>query len=100
MVDGIHTVRPVDITIVGLTLVKEDSLDDTLFLGNLCQFDETSIGIAVVAGSEVLHPVWLFLQVSFIGTLVEEVDAGTAHSHGDGSHPDAVRQVGNIFLPK
>ena len=92
VIHGLHTIRPVDITIVGFSLMQQDSLDDTLLLGYLGKLDESGVWIAVILGSEVLHPVGLLLQVRLAGALVEEVDAGTAHRHGDGSHLDAVHQ--------
>ena len=93
VIHDLHTVRPVGIAIVGFTLMQQDTLDNALLLGNLGKFDESGVWIAVILGSEVLHPVGLLLQVRLTGTLVEEVDAGTAHRHGDGSHLDAVWQV-------
>ena len=93
VIHGLHTIRPVGITIVGFSLMQQDTLDNTLLLGYLGQLDESGVWIAVILGSEVLHPVGLLLQIRLIGTLVEEVDAGTAHSHGDGSHLDAVGQI-------
>ena len=93
VIHGLHTVRPVGIAIVGFSLMQQDSLDDTLLLGNLGKLDESGVWIAVILGSEVLHPVGLLLQVSLIGTLIEEVNASATHSHGDGSHLDAVGQI-------
>ena len=93
VIHGLHPVRPVGITIVGFSLMQQDTLDDTLLLSYLGKLDESGVWIAVILRCEVLHPVGLLLQIRLIGTLVEKVDAGTAHSHGDGSHLDAVWQV-------
>ena len=97
---GLYTVRPVGISIVGFTLMQKDALDDTLLLGNPGKLDESGIRITMILGCEILHPVWLLLQVSLIGTLIEEVNASTTHRHGDGSHLDAIRQVIYHFSAK
>ena len=97
---GLYTVRPVGIAIVGFTLMQEDALDNTLLLGNLAQLNESGIRITMILGCEILHPVWLLLQVSLTGTLIEEVNASATHRHGDGSHLDAIRQVIYHFSAK
>ena len=97
---GLYTVRPVGIAIVGFTLMQEDALDDTLLLGNPGEFDESGIRITMILGCEILHPVWLLLQIRLIGTLIEEVNASATHCHSDGSHLDAIRQVIYHFSAK
>ena len=93
VINSLYSVRPVGIAVVGFALMQEDALDNTLLLGYFCQFYQSGVWISVVLGCKVLHPVGLFLEISLIGTLIEEVDAGSAHGHGDGSHLDAVWQV-------
>ena len=89
----LHLRRPILLTCIGLALEHEHSLDYSLLLGNLGQFDETGVWIVVVVLGHILHPLWLLLKIRSIVLLVEEFDSATTNGDINHSHLDILRQT-------
>ena len=86
VVDGLHLVAPAVLTIVGLTLMEQDALDDTTLLSDLCHIDEALVGIVVVGSEGILHPVLCRLEIRFHLFRHEAFDINTANGYIDHTH--------------
>ena len=71
----------------------EDTLDDSLLLGNLCHLDKSCIRVVVVCGKHSLHPAWgSFLNIVRYAVRKECLDVATADSDMNHSHLDVFRK--------
>ena len=88
----LHHASPLRIASVGLTLVHEDTLDNTVLLGLLGQRDQTLVGVVVVGGEHALHPtrgLGLHVVVDAVGQ--ETLDVDTADGDVDDTDLDFLR---------
>ena len=86
-----HHTSPLGVTSIGLALVHQDTLDDTILLGLLGQLHQTLIGVVVVSGQHTLHPTWsLLLSILFDAIRQETLDINTTDSHMDDANSDVI----------
>ena len=69
------------------------SLDNSVLLGNLCNFHEPFVRIAAVLADYGLHPVAFVVNVLLVVVLVPKFDFGTGYGHVDYTYPVLLRQV-------
>ena len=86
-----HT-SPLGVASVGLALVHQHTLDDTILLSLLGQCDESFIGVIVVGGQHGNHPSWCLLHVVLDAVGQETLDVNTANGHVDDANADILRQ--------
>ena len=92
----LHHASPLGVTGIGLALMHQDTLDDTILLGFLCQFHKTFVGVIVVGGQHTLHPAWsLFLDVVRDAVGQETLDVDTANGNVDDTNLDIIGQRGH-----
>ena len=81
LVHLLHHASPLGIAGIGLALMHQDTLDDTILLGFLGQSDQTLIGVIVVSSQHTLHPLWsLVLGIVFNTVGQEAFDPCSWHS--------------------
>ena len=88
----LHHTCPLRITGVRLTLMHQDTLDDTVLLSLLGQRDQTLVWIVVVGGEHTLHPTrgfCLHVVVDAVGQ--ETLDVDTADGNVDHTDLDFLR---------
>ena len=92
VVNLLHHACPLRIAGVCLALVHQDTFDDTVLLGFLCQCDQTLVGIVVVSLEHTFHPAWSFLDVSGNAVGKESLDVDTADGNVDDADLDVFGQ--------
>ena len=88
-IDLAHLLAPLVIVGIGLALMQQDALDDTVFSGRLRHREQALVGVAAILIEDAVHPVALLLgNQRSVFVLVEEGD-GTAfygHRHDADAH--------------
>ena len=93
LINLLHHTSPLRVAGIGLALMHQDTLDDTVLLSLLGQRDQTLVGVVVVSGQHALHPTRSLL-VHVIGDAVgeEALDIDTTDSHVDNTDLDVLGQ--------
>ena len=89
----LHHTSPLRVAGVRLTLMHQDTLDDTVLLSLLGQRDQTLVWIVVVGSEHTLHPtrgLRLYIVVDAVGQ--ETLDVDTADGDVDHTDLDVLRQ--------
>ena len=92
VVNLLHHTSPLRVAGVCLTLVHQDTLDDTILLSLLGQSDQPLVGIVVVGFEHAFHPVGCSLDVTLDTVGEESLDVDTADGDMDDTDLDVLGQ--------
>ncbi len=88
----LHHTSPLRIARIGLTLMHQDTLDDTILLSLLGQRDQTLIRVVVVGFEHSLHPLRRLLHIALDAIGQKSLDIDTTDGHMDNTNLDVLRQ--------
>ena len=91
----LNFVCPFGVARVRFSLMHQYSLDDTIVLGFLRQFDDTLVRIVVVSFQHVLHPSWSRLHIFWNFLWHESFNLDTANGNVNDSHANVFWQRRN-----
>ena len=85
LIDLFHFVGPVCLTVVRLSLVQQDALDDAYLLSLLGHLDDAAVRVLAVVIPGYLSPplVIIFFVFLFVHILVEHLDGTATHRNGN-----------------
>ena len=93
LIDLLHHAGPLGVAGIGLTLMHQDTLDDTILLCLLGQFYQTLVRIVIVSGQHTFHPTWGLLFSILLDTVGQEsLDINTTNGYMDDANLDVIRQ--------
>ena len=95
VVNLLHHAGPFRVAGVGLTLMHQDALDDTVLLSFLGQRDQALVGVVVVSLQHALHPARSPLDVARDAVGQESLNVNTADGHVDDTNLDVVGRRGH-----
>ena len=96
LVHLLHHACPLGVAGIGLALVHQNTLDDTILLCLLGQFHKTFVGVVVVSSEHTLHPTWSLLLCILLDAVRQEaLDVNTTNSHVNDTNLDILRQRGH-----
>ena len=95
VIDLLHHTSPLRVAGVGLALMHQDALDDTILLGLLGQRHQSLVGVVVVGLQHALHPLRSPLHIAGNAVGQEAADVDAAYGHMDNANRDVLRQRGH-----
>ena len=89
----LHHASPLGVTSIGLALMHQDTLDDTVLLSLLGQLYHTLIRVIIISLKHTLHPAWSLLLGILLDTIGQEsFDINTTDSYMNHTNLDILWQ--------